>query len=215
MTMLSSIQHLLIPLWWIVAIEQWMDGFLVGRGGRTQTSPNALAEALHVHGPYKAVGLVLNRDDHLAPQYYHAYRYLCQSPRASTRLASFPTTLGKHNRYRQHGLAMPLHWARQFLTSHRSLRILCFERKRQTAAETLPLAAALNSRQRLRDGQQGGAVSLKTSFPSLQNCCPPDGCDRWVQANAVIVSILSGVTPRRSPLSANTGESKRSNSEPD
>jgi len=69
----------LIPFADCRLIEQWMDGFLVVVAAH-QTSPKLLAEALHIMDPTKLVGLVLNRDDHLAPQYYHAYRYYAQSP---------------------------------------------------------------------------------------------------------------------------------------
>jgi len=55
-----------------------MDGpFLLWFVAAPPTSPKLLAEALQVNGPYQARWPVLNKDDHLATQYYHAYRYLC------------------------------------------------------------------------------------------------------------------------------------------
>lgn len=69
----------LIPFVDCRLVEPWMDGFLVVVAAH-QTSPKLLAEALHVMDPAKLVGLVLNKDDHLAPHYDHAYRYYAQSP---------------------------------------------------------------------------------------------------------------------------------------
>jgi capsular exopolysaccharide synthesis family protein len=69
----------LIPFADCRLVEQWIDGFLVVVAAH-KTSPKLLAEALHVMDSAKLVGLVLNKDDHLAPQYYHAYRYYAQSP---------------------------------------------------------------------------------------------------------------------------------------
>jgi protein-tyrosine kinase len=69
----------LIPFADYRLIEPWIDGVLVVVAAH-KTSPKLLAEALHVMDPARLVGLVLNKDDHLAPQYYHAYRYYAQSP---------------------------------------------------------------------------------------------------------------------------------------
>jgi capsular exopolysaccharide synthesis family protein len=60
-------------------IEPLMDGFLVVVAAH-KTSPKRLAEALYVMDPAKLVGLVFNKDDHLAPHYDHTYRYYAQSP---------------------------------------------------------------------------------------------------------------------------------------
>jgi Mrp family chromosome partitioning ATPase len=59
-------------------IEPWMDGFLVVVAAH-KTSPKRLAEALCVMNPAKLVGLVFNKDNHLAPYYDHTYRYYAQS----------------------------------------------------------------------------------------------------------------------------------------
>jgi len=62
-------------------IEPWMDGFLVVVAAH-KTSPKRLAEALYTMDPDKLVGLVFNKDDHLAPHYDHAYHYYTPSPDA-------------------------------------------------------------------------------------------------------------------------------------
>jgi Mrp family chromosome partitioning ATPase len=69
----------LIPFADCRLIEPWMDGFLVVVAAH-KTSPKRLAEALYVMNPAKLVGLVFNKDDHLAPHYDHTYRYYAQSP---------------------------------------------------------------------------------------------------------------------------------------
>jgi capsular exopolysaccharide synthesis family protein len=69
----------LIPFADCRLIEQWIDGFLVVVAAH-KTPPKLLADALHVIDPAKLVGLVLNKDDHLAAQYYQTYRYYSQSP---------------------------------------------------------------------------------------------------------------------------------------
>jgi Mrp family chromosome partitioning ATPase len=68
----------LIPFVDCRLVEQWMDGVLVVVAAH-KTSPKLLAEALHIMDPTKLVGVVLNKDDHLTPQYSHAYRYYAQS----------------------------------------------------------------------------------------------------------------------------------------
>jgi Mrp family chromosome partitioning ATPase len=60
-------------------IEPWMDGFLVVVAAH-KTSPKQLTEALYVMDPAKLVGLVFNKDNHLAPHYDDTYRYYAQSP---------------------------------------------------------------------------------------------------------------------------------------
>jgi capsular exopolysaccharide synthesis family protein len=60
-------------------IEPLMDGFLVVVAAH-KTSPKRLAQALCVMDPAKLVGLVFNKDDHLASHYDHTYRYYTQSP---------------------------------------------------------------------------------------------------------------------------------------
>jgi Mrp family chromosome partitioning ATPase len=69
----------LIPFADYRLIEPWMDGVLVVVAAH-QTSPKLLTEALQVMDPAKLVGLVLNKDNHLAPHYDRAYRYYAQSP---------------------------------------------------------------------------------------------------------------------------------------
>jgi capsular exopolysaccharide synthesis family protein len=68
----------LIPFADCRLIEPWMDGFLVVVAAH-KTSPKRLAEALYVMDPAKLVGLVFNKDDHLAKHYDHTYRYYAQS----------------------------------------------------------------------------------------------------------------------------------------
>ena len=68
----------LIPFADCRLIEPWMDGFLVVVAAH-KTSPKRLAEALYVMDPAKLIGLVFNKDDHLAPYYDHTYRYYAQS----------------------------------------------------------------------------------------------------------------------------------------
>lgn len=70
----------LIPFADCRLIEPWMDGFLVVVAAH-KTSPKRLEEALYVMEPAKLVGLVFNKDDHLAPYYDHTYRYYAQAPR--------------------------------------------------------------------------------------------------------------------------------------
>jgi Mrp family chromosome partitioning ATPase len=69
----------LIPFADCRLIEPWMDGFLVVVAAH-KTPPKRLAEALYVMNPAKLVGLVFNKDDHLAHHYEHTYRYYAQSP---------------------------------------------------------------------------------------------------------------------------------------
>jgi Mrp family chromosome partitioning ATPase len=69
----------LIPFADCRLIEPWLDGFLVVVAAH-KTSPKRLAEALYVMDPAKLVGLVFNKDDHLAPHYDHTNRYYAQSP---------------------------------------------------------------------------------------------------------------------------------------
>jgi capsular exopolysaccharide synthesis family protein len=68
----------LIPFADCRLIEPWMDGFLVVVAAH-KTSPKRLAAALYVMDPTKLVGLVFNKDDHLAPHYDHTYRYYDQA----------------------------------------------------------------------------------------------------------------------------------------
>jgi Mrp family chromosome partitioning ATPase len=68
----------LIPFADCRLIESWMDGFLVVVAAH-KTSPKRLTEALYVMDPAKLVGLVFNKDNHLAPHYDHTYRYYAQS----------------------------------------------------------------------------------------------------------------------------------------
>jgi capsular exopolysaccharide synthesis family protein len=68
----------LIPFADCRLIEPWMDGFLVVVAAH-KTSPKRLAEALYVMDPAKLIGLVFNKDDHLAKHYDHTYRYYTQS----------------------------------------------------------------------------------------------------------------------------------------
>jgi hypothetical protein len=56
-----------------------MDGFLVVVAAH-KSSPKQLTEALYVMDPAKLVGLVFNKDDHLALHYGHTYRYYGQTP---------------------------------------------------------------------------------------------------------------------------------------
>jgi len=60
-------------------IERWIDGLLVVIAAH-QTPRRLLAEALDGTDPTKLVGLVLNKDDHQALQYSHAYYYYTPSP---------------------------------------------------------------------------------------------------------------------------------------
>ncbi len=69
----------LIPFADCRLIEPWMDGFLVVVAAH-KTSPKRLAEALYIMNPDKLVGLVFNKDDHLAPHHDHTNRYYTQSP---------------------------------------------------------------------------------------------------------------------------------------
>jgi non-specific protein-tyrosine kinase len=59
-------------------IERWIDGLLVVVAAH-QTPRKLLAEALDSTDPTKLVGLVLNKDDHQALQYSHAYYYYARS----------------------------------------------------------------------------------------------------------------------------------------
>jgi Mrp family chromosome partitioning ATPase len=69
----------LIPFADCRLIEPWIDGFLVVVAAH-KTSPKRLTEALYTMNPDKLVGLVFNRDDHLAPHYEHTSRYYGQPP---------------------------------------------------------------------------------------------------------------------------------------
>jgi len=59
-------------------IERWIDGLLVVVAAH-QTPRKLLAEALDSTDPTKLVGLVLNKDDHQALRYSHAYYYYARS----------------------------------------------------------------------------------------------------------------------------------------
>jgi capsular exopolysaccharide synthesis family protein len=59
-------------------IERWSDGFLVVVAAH-KTPRKLLAEALGIIDPAKLIGLVLNKDDQLASQYYQASNHYAQS----------------------------------------------------------------------------------------------------------------------------------------
>ncbi len=71
----------LVPFTDCRLLEQWVDGFLVMVAAH-KTPRKLLEEALGVIDPAKVMGLVFNRDDHLAPRYY-AYNYYSYYPQSS------------------------------------------------------------------------------------------------------------------------------------
>lgn len=74
----------LVPFTDCRLIEHWVDGFLVIVAAH-KTPRKLLEEALGVLEPAKIIGLVFNRDDHLAPRYYAHNYYYYYHPQSSTR----------------------------------------------------------------------------------------------------------------------------------